>query len=119
MTAISIRVDAAKRMLIVTSNASIPVPPTASRVSWVFAFLGLLVEGSRRDAVLDESILQRALAALGQSPALNRATLSRLVREAERLLDVARSTGADVGQLSFGPRAMTTGSWHQIILRCR
>ena len=82
-----------------------------SRVSWVFGFLGLLIEASRRDAALDEAMLQRALAALGQSPALNRATLSRLVREAERLLDVARSTGADVGQLSFGPRAMTTGPW--------
>ena len=74
----------------------------------------MLIDASPRDAVVNEAMLQRPLAALGQSVAL-----SRLGREAERLLDVARSTGAGVGQLSFAPRAMTTGSWHQTILRCR
>ena len=113
MADLLIRVDAAKRSLTVASRANNVVEPMLSRVSWVFAFLGLLIEASRRDVALDEAMLQRALAALGQSPALNRATLSRLVREAERLLDEVRSTraGVDVGQLSFGPRAMTTGPW--------
>ena len=115
MTEISIRVDAAKRSLTVASSANNAVEPMSSRVSWVFAFLGLLVEAARGSVVLDEPMLQRALAALGQSPALNRATLSRLVREAERLLDVARSTGIDAGQLSFGPRAMTTGPWRWVM----
>ena len=114
MPEILIRIDTAKRSLVVASSANSAVEPMLSRVSWVFAFLGLLIEASRRDVALDESMLQRSLAALGQLPALNRATLSRLVREAERLLDVARSTGADVGPLSYGPRAVTTGSgsWH-------
>ena len=114
MAVLSICVDALRRSLAVRSSDTKSIEPILSRVSWVFAFLGLLVEASRRGVALDEAMLQRALAALGQSPALNRATLSRLVREAERLLDVARRKGANVGQLSFGSRAMTTGSgsWH-------
>ncbi len=115
MTEILIRVDAAKRSLTVASSGNNAVEPMSSRVSWVFAFLGLLIEASRRDLALDEAMLHRTLAALGQSPALNRGTLSRLVREAGRLLDVARSTGNDAGQLSFGPRAMTTGPWRWVM----
>ena len=115
MAEILIRVDAAKRSLMVASSANNAVEPMSSRVSWVFAFLGLLVEAARRGVVLDEPMLQRAFAALGQSPALNRATLSRLVREAERLLEAARLTGVDAGQLSFGPRATTTGPWRWVM----
>ena len=60
-------------------------------------------------------MLQRALAAPEQSPALNRATLSRLVREAECLIEVAHAEGADAGQLNYGPRGKTTWSWHNAV----
>ena len=107
--------DALRRSLAVRSSARKSIEPIPSRVSRVFAFLGLLIEVSRRDVALDEAMLQRTLAALGQLPALNRVTLSQLVREAERLLDVAHSRRADVGQLSFGPRATTTRSRHTTV----
>ena len=119
MGEVLIRIETTKRTLCVPPNSRTAILLSASRISWVSPFLGLPNEAVRRDVALDEVMLQRAFAALRQLPALNRATLSQLVREAGRLLDVARSKGADAGQLSFGPRAMTTGSWHPIILRCR
>ena len=60
MPEILICIDAAKRSLTVVSGANNAAQPMLSRVGWVFAFLGLLVEASRRDAALDEVMLQRA-----------------------------------------------------------
>ena len=57
MNDVRISVDAAKRFLSVSSSADQTLEPVTSRVSWVFAFLGLLVEASRRDVALDKAML--------------------------------------------------------------
>ena len=57
MAVLSICVNALRRSLAVRSSARKSIEPILSRVSWVFAFLGLLVEASRRDVALDEAML--------------------------------------------------------------